>query len=103
MGRGPRFWFPLALLGFIEIAVAAVHLLARRSQAQAESANLLLGPAVPPGATEYSQAQFLSQDAFSAWGPGLPGETAWLIALGVVVAGTAGWYAVALRPARKGW
>ncbi|KDN16893.1 hypothetical protein [Amycolatopsis rifamycinica] len=103
MGRGPRFWFPPALLGFAEIALAAVQLLSRRSQAQAESASLLLGPAVPPGATEYSRGYFLSQDDFYAQGPGLPGETAWLVALGVVVLGTAVWYALALRPVRKGW
>jgi len=102
MGRGPRFWFPLALLGFAEIALAAVQLLSRRSQAEAQSANLLLGPVVPPGATEYSRGYFLSQGDFHAWGAGLPAETAWLIALGVVVAGAAVWYAIALRPARTG-
>jgi hypothetical protein len=102
MGRGPRFWFPLALLGFAQIGLAAAQLLSRRSRAQAESANLLLGPAVPPGATQYSRLQFRPLDEFYALGPGLPGETAWLVALGVVLAGTAVWYAVALRPARTG-
>ncbi|MGW3961884.1 hypothetical protein ACWED2_18825 [Amycolatopsis sp. NPDC005003] len=100
MGRGPRYWFPLALLGFAEIASAAAQLLSRRSDAEDRSANLLLGPVVPPGATEYSRGYILSQGDLHAWGAGLPAETAWLIALGVVVAGTAVWYAVALRPVR---
>ena len=101
MGRGPRFWFPLALLGFAEIALAAVQLLSRRSRAQAESANLLLGPAVPAGPT-YSQAQWRPLDEFYEFGRGLPEGPAWLVALGVVLAGTAVWYAVALRPVRTG-
>ncbi|MDQ7804681.1 hypothetical protein Q5425_13110 [Amycolatopsis sp. A133] len=102
MGRGPRFWFPLALLGFAQIGLAAAQLLSRRSRAGSESANLLLGPLVPAGATQYSRLQFRPLDEFYALGPGLPGETAWLVALGVVLAGTAVWYAVALRPARTG-
>ncbi|MGW3997129.1 hypothetical protein [Amycolatopsis sp. NPDC004772] len=96
MGRGPRFWFPLALLGFAEIGLAAAQLLARRSRAQAEAANLLLRPATPAS----PRLQFLTQDEFYALGPGLPTEIAWLIALGVVVTGTAIWYALALRPVR---
>ncbi|WP_206793506.1 hypothetical protein [Amycolatopsis sp. MtRt-6] len=96
MGRGP--WFPLALLGFAEIGLAVTQLLARRSQAQAEAANLLLRPAAPAA----TRPQFLSQDDFYALGPGLPTETVWLVALGVVVLGTAVWYAIALRPVRTG-
>ncbi len=99
MGRGPRFWFPLALLGFAEIGLAVAQLLARRSQAQADAANLLLRPAEPAS----RGLQFLTQDQFYALGPGLPTGTAWLIALGVVVLGTAVWYAVTLRPVRTGW
>ncbi|HET6709331.1 hypothetical protein [Amycolatopsis sp.] len=102
MGRGPRFWFPLALLGFAEIALAAVQLLASRSGAEAESANLLLHPVVPTGPT-YGYAQFLTQDEFFSRGRGLPSGPAWLVALGVVLAGTAVWYAIALRPIRIGW
>ncbi|MFB9683614.1 hypothetical protein [Amycolatopsis plumensis] len=101
MGRGPRFWFPLALLGFAEVGLAAAQLLARRSRAQAEAANLLLRPVVPAGPT-YGYAQFLSQDDFSAGSGDLPTGPAWLVALGVVVLGTAVWYAIALRPARTG-
>jgi len=102
MGRGPRFWFPLALLGFAEIALAVAQLLARRSQAQADAANLLLRPAVPAGPA-YGYAQFLSQDDFYAGAGDLPTGPAWLVALGVVVIGTAVWYAVAVRPVRTGW
>jgi hypothetical protein len=102
MGRGPRSWFPPALLGFAQIGMVAVQLLSRRSPAQDESANLLRGPAPPTGATEYGRAQWLSQDAFSALGRGVPTGTAWLVALGVVVVGTAVWYAVARRPVRTG-
>ncbi|WP_410612940.1 hypothetical protein [Amycolatopsis sp. lyj-109] len=102
MGRGPRFWFPLALLGFAEIALAAVQLLSRRSQAESESANLLLGPAPSAGPT-YSQAQWRPLDEFYEFGRGLPEGPAWLVTLGVVLAGTAVWYALALRPARTGW
>jgi hypothetical protein len=101
MGRGPRFWFPLALLGFAQIGLAAAQLLSRRSRGQAESANLLLRPAPPTGPT-YSRLQWLSQDAFYATGRGLPTGPAWLVALDVVLAGTAVWYAVALRPVRTG-
>ncbi|MEU0531104.1 hypothetical protein [Amycolatopsis tolypomycina] len=85
MGRGPRFWFPLALLGFAEIGLAAVQLLARRSQAQAEAANLLLRPAVPPGTTEYSRALWLPLDDFHTTGNPLPSGPAWLVALGLLV------------------
>ncbi|WP_208630441.1 hypothetical protein [Amycolatopsis kentuckyensis] len=102
MGRGPRFWFPLALLGFAEVGVAAAELLARRSGAEAESANLLLHPVVPTGPT-YGYAQFLTQDEFFAHGRELPDGPAWLVALGVVLVGTAVWYAVASRPVRTGW
>ncbi|EOD70294.1 hypothetical protein [Amycolatopsis vancoresmycina] len=102
MGRGPRFWFPLALLGFAEIGLATAQLLARRSRAESESANLLLGPAVPPGTTEYSRALRMPLD-FHTEGTGLPIGPAWLVALGVVVAGTAVWYAVARRPVRMAW
>lgn len=98
MGRGPRYWFPLALLGFTQIGLAAVQLLARRSRAQAEAANLLLRPAVPAGPAY----RFLSQDDFHVGGRDLPAGPAWLVALGVVVLGTAGWYAVARRPVRTG-
>ncbi|WP_410675619.1 hypothetical protein [Amycolatopsis sp. cmx-4-68] len=102
MGRGSRFWFPLALLGFAEIGLAAARLLSRRSRAEDESANLLLGPAVPPGTTEYSRALRLPLDDFHSAGRGLPAGPAWLVALGVVVAGTAIWYALARRPVRTG-
>ncbi|WP_410570148.1 hypothetical protein [Amycolatopsis sp. cmx-4-61] len=100
MGRGPRFWFPLALLGFAEIGLAAAQLLARRSRAEAEAANLLLRP-VPAGPT-YGRLQWMSQDDFHALGGDLPTGPAWLVALGLVVLGTAVWYAVALRPVRTG-
>ena len=103
MGRRPVFWFPLALLGIAQVGMAAVQLLSRRSAAEGESANLLLGPAPSPGATEYGRAQWLTQDAFYSLGRGLPAGPAWLVALGVVLVGTAVWYAVALRPARTGW
>jgi hypothetical protein len=99
MGRGRRCWFPLALLGFAQIGLAAAHLLARRSRAQAEAANLLLRPAVPAGPAY----QFLSQDEFHVGGRDLPVGPAWLVALGVVVIGTAVWYALARRPVRIGW
>ncbi|WIX89718.1 hypothetical protein [Amycolatopsis sp. DG1A-15b] len=103
MGRGPRFWFPLALLGFAEIGLAAVQLVARRSRAESESANLLIGPySVPPGVTEHSQAYQLPLDDFRRVESGLPAGPAWLVALGVVLAGTAVWYALALRPVRTG-
>jgi len=101
MGRRPRFWFPLALLGFAQIGLAAAQLLSRRSRGQAESANLLLRP-VPPTGPTYSRLQWLSQDDFSATGRGLPTGPAWLVALDVVLAGTAVWYAVAVRPVRTG-
>ncbi|WP_205660829.1 hypothetical protein [Amycolatopsis vastitatis] len=103
MGRGPRFWFPLALLGFAQIGMAVVRLLSRRSGAEAESANLLVGPpTVPDGATVYSQAFRLPLDVFYSMKSGLPAGPVWLIALGVVVAGTAVWYAFAHRPVRTG-
>jgi hypothetical protein len=102
MGRGPRFWFPLALLGFAEIGWAAVQLLSHRSRAESESANLLLQPAVPAGATEYSRALWLPANDFHVPGAELPAGPAWLIALGVVLVGTAAWYARALRPVRTG-
>jgi hypothetical protein len=103
MGRGPRFWFPLALLGFAQIGTVAVQLLARRSRSESESANLLLWPVVPPGTTEYSRALRFPLDDFHTMGNVLPAGPAWLITLGVVLAGTAVWYALALRPARTGW
>ncbi|WP_199199276.1 hypothetical protein [Amycolatopsis sp. CA-128772] len=102
MGRGPRFWFPLALLSFVQIGLAAAQLLARRSRAESASANLLLAPAVPPGAIEYGRALRMPLD-FHTGGSGLPAGPAWLVALGVAVAGTAVWYALARRPARPGW
>ncbi|MCR6486787.1 hypothetical protein M8542_28560 [Amycolatopsis sp. OK19-0408] len=102
MGRGPRFWFPLALLGFAQVGIVAAQLLARRSEAQAESANLLLRPVVAPGAQVYSQAQFLSQDTFYSLGYDLPTGVVWQVALGVVLIGTAIWYTFALRPAHPG-
>ncbi|MEV4056926.1 hypothetical protein AB0J55_37465 [Amycolatopsis sp. NPDC049688] len=102
MGRGPRSWFPLALLGFAQIGLAAVQLLARRSRAESESANLLLRPAVPPGATEYSRALRMPLD-FHVGGSGLPNGPGWLVALGVVVVGTAVWYALTRRPGRMAW
>lgn len=102
MGRGPRFWFPPALLGFAQIGMAVVQLQASRSRAESESANLLRGPAVPDGATVYSQAYRLPLDDVHSTGRGLPTGSVWLIALGVVVAGTAVWYAVARRPVRPG-
>jgi hypothetical protein len=101
MGRGPRFWFPLALLGFAQIGLAAAQLLSRRSRGEAESANLLLRPAPSTGPT-YSQLRWLPLDDFYKSGRGLPEGPAWLVALGVVLAGTAVWYAVALRPVRTG-
>jgi hypothetical protein len=101
MGRGPRFWFPLALLGFAQIGLAAVQLLVRRSPAQADSANLLLGPAPSAGPT-YGRLQWMSQEDFHALGGDLPAGPAWLVALGVALIGTAVWYAVALRPVRTG-
>lgn len=103
MGRGPRFWFPLALLGFAEIALAVAHLLARRSRAESEAANLFLVPGAPSGAIEYSQLKFRPLDEFFELGRGLPVGPAWLVALGVAVAGTAVWYALARRPIRIGW
>ncbi|GHG26083.1 MULTISPECIES: hypothetical protein [Amycolatopsis] len=103
MGRGPRFWFPLALLGFAEIGSVAVQLLARRSRAESESANLLLGPSVPPGTTEYGHALRFPLDDFHTMGTILPTGPAWLVTLGVVLVGTAVWYAVARRPVRIGW
>ncbi|WP_410592079.1 hypothetical protein [Amycolatopsis sp. lyj-23] len=101
MGRGPRIWLPLALLGFAEVGLAAARLLARRSRAEDEAANLLLRPAVPAGPT-YGYAQFLTQEDFYSGGADLPAGPAWLVALGVVVLGTAVWYAFALRPVRTG-
>ena len=104
MGRGPRYWFPLALLGFAEIGLAAAQLVARRSRAESESANLLFGPySVPPGAAGYSQVLRSPLDDFHTVETGLPAGPAWLITLGVVLAGTAVWYAVARRPVRTGW
>jgi hypothetical protein len=103
MGRGPRFWFPLALLGLAQVGSAAVQLLSHRSRAESEAANLLLEPVVPPGTTEYSRALRFPLDDFHTVGSGLPTGSAWLIALGVVLAGTAVWYALALRPVRTGW
>jgi hypothetical protein len=102
MGRGPRFWFPLALLGFAEIALAAVQLVARRSRAESEYANLFGPYSLPPGVTEHSQAFRLPLDDFHVVESGLPVGPAWLVALGVVLAGTAVWYALALRPVRTG-
>ncbi|MEV6825853.1 hypothetical protein [Amycolatopsis sp. NPDC051102] len=102
MGRGPRYWFPLALLGFAEIALAAAQLFSGRSRAESESANLLLRPAVPAGATEYSRAYLLPLDDFHTAGSGLPPGPLWLAALGVVLVGTAVWYGLARRPARAG-
>src|SRR3569833_3161645 len=103
MGRGPRFWFPLALLGFTEIGLVAVQLLARRSRAEDEAANLLLEPSVPPGTTEYSRALRFPLEDFHSGGTGLPAGPGWLVALGVVLAGTAVWYAWVRRPVRTGW
>jgi hypothetical protein len=102
MGRGSRSWFPLALLGFAQLVMVAVQLFSRRSPAEDQSANLLLGPASPAGA-EYGRAQWLTLDAFYSLGRGLPTGPVWLVALGVVLAGTAVWYAVARRPVRTGW
>lgn len=102
MGRGRRFWFSPALLGLTQIGMVAVQLLSRRSPAQDRTANLLLGPALPSGTREYSQAQWLSLDDFYSVGRGLPTGPVWLVALGVVLLGTAVWYAVALRPVRTG-
>jgi hypothetical protein len=102
MGRGSRSWFPLALLGSAQIGMVAVQLVSRRSPAEDESANLLLGPAPSAGA-EYGRTQWLTQDAFSSLGRGLPTGPVWLVALGVVLAGTAVWYAAAMRPVRTGW
>src|SRR3954471_3927720 len=101
MGRGSRSWFPLALLGFAQLVMVAVQLFSRRSPAEDQSANLLLGPASPAGA-EYGRAQWLTLDAFYSLGRGLPTGPVWLVALGVVLAGTAGWYAVPRRPVRTG-
>ncbi|MEU5263542.1 hypothetical protein [Amycolatopsis sp. NPDC021455] len=103
MGRGSRFWFPLALLGFAEIGLAAVQLVARRSRAESEAANLFGPYSAPPGTTGYSQAFRLPLDDFHTVESGLPAGPAWLVALGVVLAGTAVWYALALRPVRTGW
>ncbi|MDX3186896.1 hypothetical protein PV458_00625 [Streptomyces sp. MN03-5084-2B] len=103
MGRGPRFWFPLALLGFAEIGLAAAQLVARRSRAESEAANLFGPYSVPRGETEYSQAIRLPLDDFHTVERGLPVGSAWLVTLGVVVVGTAIWYALARRPVRTGW
>ncbi|MET8995446.1 hypothetical protein [Amycolatopsis sp. NPDC004169] len=102
MGRGPRYWFPLALLGFAQIGAVTVQLLWRRSPAESESANLLLSPAVPPGATEYSRALQWPLD-FHVGDSSLPAGPVWLVTLGVAVLGTAVWYAFARRPGRVGW
>ena len=40
MGRGPRYWFPLALLGFTQIGLAAVQLLAARAADQGRPASI---------------------------------------------------------------
>ncbi|MET8851920.1 hypothetical protein [Amycolatopsis sp. NPDC004625] len=103
MGRGPRTWFPPALLGFAQIGLAAVQLLSRRSPGESVSANLLLAPAVPAGATEYSRAYSLPLADFHTAGSGWPAGPLWLVALGVAVVGTAVWYALARRPVRLGW
>src|SRR3569833_1097470 len=101
MGRGARSCAPLALLGPAQTGMAAVQRASRRSPAEDESANLLLGPAPAAGA-EYGRTQWLTQDAFSSLGRGLPTGPVWLVALGVVLAGTAVWYAAAVRPVRIG-
>ncbi|MGK3203054.1 hypothetical protein [Amycolatopsis sp. MEPSY49] len=102
MGRGRRFWFPLALLGLTQIGLVAVQLLSRRSPAEDQSANLLLRPS-PTGAAGYGRLQFLTQGPLFTPGPELPAGPAWQVALGVAVLGTAIWYWFALRPARTGW
>ncbi|WP_290058525.1 hypothetical protein [Amycolatopsis solani] len=108
MGRGPRYWFPLALLGFALIGMAAVRLLLGRSPAEGDSVNYSFGPLEQQlgtggvGGTGYPAPQFLTQDTYYAAGAGLPDGPAWLVALGVVLAGTAVWYWFALRPARTG-
>ncbi|WP_225440019.1 hypothetical protein [Amycolatopsis eburnea] len=108
MGRGPRFWFPLALLGFAQIGLAVVRLLSRRSPAEGDSVNLVFGPLEQQlgtggvGGTGYPAPQFLTQDTYSAAGAGLPAGPAWLVALGVVLAGTAVWYWFAVRPVHRG-
>ncbi|MEU7790054.1 hypothetical protein [Amycolatopsis sp. NPDC049159] len=110
MGRGPRFWFPLALLGFALIGAAVVRLLSRRSPAEGDAVNLVSGPLEQQhlgtggvGGTGYPATQFFTQDTYYAAGAELPAGPVWLVALLVVVAGTAVWYALALRPARTGW
>ncbi|MBE1496505.1 hypothetical protein H4696_003605 [Amycolatopsis lexingtonensis] len=109
MGRGPRYWFPLALLGFAQLGLAVVQLLSRRSPV---GASVNVGALLTPGrslgtggvgGTGYAQLQWLSQDDYYAPGAGLPAGPLWLGALGVALAGTAVWYALALRPARTGW
>jgi hypothetical protein len=103
MGRRPRYWFPLALLGFVQLGMAAAGLLASRSPAESASVTLITGPVPAPDSAGYGRSQFLTQDPYFAPGAGLPPGPAWQVALAVAVLGTAIWYAVSLRPARRGW
>ncbi|SEF32391.1 hypothetical protein SAMN05421837_106205 [Amycolatopsis pretoriensis] len=106
MGRGRRFWFPLALLGLTQIGMVAVRLLSRRSPAEGEFVNIVSLPMSQENlraTADIGRGQFFTQDPFYAPGAGLPAGPVWLVALGVVLLGTAVWYAVALRPVRTGW
>ncbi|MEV4147847.1 hypothetical protein AB0J40_29560 [Amycolatopsis sp. NPDC049691] len=106
MGRGRRFWFPLALLGLTQIGMAAVQLLSRRSPAEGEFVNIVSLPMSQENlraTADVGRGQFLTQDPYHAPGAGLPAGPVWLIALGVVLLGTAIWYAAVLRPARLDW
>ena len=106
MGRGRRFWFPLALLGLTQIGMAAVQLLSRRSPAEGEFVNIVSLPMSQENlraTADTGRGQFLTQDPYYAPGAGLPAGPVWLIALGVVLLGTAIWYAAVLRPARLDW
>ncbi|MFJ7215567.1 hypothetical protein [Amycolatopsis sp. NPDC098790] len=106
MGRGQRFWFPLALLGLAQIGMAAVQLLARRSPAEGQFVNIVSLPMSQENlhaTADIGRGQFLTPDPFYAPGAGLPTGPVWLVTLGVVLLGTAIWYAVAARPVRTGW
>ncbi|WP_328617613.1 hypothetical protein OHS18_16195 [Amycolatopsis sp. NBC_00355] len=108
MGRVPRFWFPLALLGFAQIGMVVTQLLARRSPAEGHFVTMFSLPmsqenaraADGIGRPRYS-AQWLTQDDFYAPGAGLPEGPVWLVALDVVLLGAALWYALSLRRAGR--
>lgn len=96
MGRGPRFWFPLALLGFAQLGTASVRLMSTRGPAR----RLWdFGDYSP----NYARLEFRASDDFHVFDPALPTGLMWLVALGVAILGTAVWYGVTRRPARIGW